>query len=97
MLQYLAQGGCQALEDADALSTSLALHSDPALAFKHYESIRAPRSGQVQRWARLMGDIVHADGVLADLRDELLRHRAAADLEQVDWLYSNSSATGQDS
>ena len=34
-----------------------------------------------------MGQIVHADGVTAAMRNELLRVRECKDLDQVQWLY----------
>ncbi|MEV1295527.1 FAD-dependent oxidoreductase [Pseudonocardia sp. NPDC049635] len=90
MAQYLAQGACQALEDALVLSRCLAEHSDDiAKAFDAYEAERLPRTGRVQTWARRMGEIVHGAGVTAILRDELLRRCRPTDLPQLDWLYSH--------
>ncbi|HZW54001.1 MAG TPA: FAD-dependent monooxygenase, partial [Candidatus Elarobacter sp.] len=40
MLQYLAQGACQALEDAVVLADALAAHDDPATAFRAYRDAR---------------------------------------------------------
>jgi hypothetical protein len=61
MLQYLAQGACQALEDADYLATQVAKHTitgevgwDAALSV--YNSTRARRTAQVQRTARSWGE-----------------------------------------
>ena len=94
MLQYLAQGACQALEDAAGLANSVGGNPDPEVAFKHYEGVRAPRSAEAQRWARLMGEIAHADGILANMRNELLRLRPARDFRQVEWLYAGGPAAG---
>jgi 2-polyprenyl-6-methoxyphenol hydroxylase-like FAD-dependent oxidoreductase len=88
MLQYLAQGGCQALEDALVLAECVAAQpADIPRALQDYQSERLPRTGRVQRSARSMGDIVHGDGVTAALRDELLGQLRADDFRYVDWLY----------
>lgn len=93
MVQYLAQGGCQALEDALCLAASVTERAGQGLGveagFKNYESLRVPRTATVQTWARTMGEVVHADGVPAMLRDELLRTRESKDLPQVEWLYAH--------
>lgn len=100
MVQYLAQGACQALEDAYVLADCLADHDrDVPAAFAAYQQERLPRTAAAQRYGRLMGEIVHADGVTAMLRDELLRGREETDLRYVDWLYgyqppSNRTAPG---
>lgn len=87
MLQYLAQGGCMALEDAVCLGACVEREPDVDAAFARYERLRLPRTTKVQRWARNMGEIVHAAGVPAVLRDEMFRLRPTVDFEQVAWLY----------
>ena len=90
MLQYLAQGACQAIEDADALARALAACPGRALigqALAHYAATRAPHAARVQRTARTWGDIWHVSGVGALLRDELFRRRPADDYRYTDWLY----------
>lgn len=89
MLQYLAQGGCQALEDAIILAASFGTHPDNIdQALSAYQTERAPRTAKVQTWARRVGEIVHADGTLALLRNELLAQRVEDDFAYVDWLYN---------
>ncbi|QJY48118.1 FAD-dependent monooxygenase [Pseudonocardia broussonetiae] len=91
MLQYLAQGAGQALEDADQLARALAAHRDdlPA-ALKAYEERRLARAGRCQRVARPWGRIWHTDDdVTAALRDRVLRGRAFDDYSEVDWLYAD--------
>jgi 2-polyprenyl-6-methoxyphenol hydroxylase-like FAD-dependent oxidoreductase len=94
MLQYLAQGACQALEDADALAGALAAAGQagrpPAEGLAAYAARRAPRAGRVQRTARTWGEIWHVDGVAKLIRDELLRTRDVADHKHVAWLYEES-------
>jgi 2-polyprenyl-6-methoxyphenol hydroxylase-like FAD-dependent oxidoreductase len=93
MLQYLAQGGCQALEDAVAIGACLADPGvDVTVALSRYESIRRSRAGLAQTWARRVGDIVHGDGLLAMLRNALLRQLGAKDFRYVDWLYRGSDS-----
>ncbi|MQA16456.1 MAG: NAD(P)-binding protein [Pseudonocardiaceae bacterium] len=89
MLQYMAQGACQALEDAVCIAEWLARHPDDVeTAFRCYQQERLPRTTRVQTWARYMAEIVHLDGVSAMLRDDLLRNRASDDFTYFDWLYS---------
>ena len=91
MVQYLAQGACQALEDAIWLAASLEAHpGDVEEAFAMYQQERIPHTASAQKWARLMGDIVHIDGVGAMMRNELLRQRADDECSYVDWLYGYS-------
>ena len=90
MLQYLAQGACQAIEDADALARALAACPGPQLtsqALARYAQTRAAHAARVQRTARTWGDIWHVSGVGALLRDELFRRRPADDYSYTDWLY----------
>ena len=92
MLQYLAQGACQAIQDADVLasvlppgdlSDSAAVHG----ALAGYEAGRIESTARVQRSARTWGEIWHVGGVAKLLRDEYLLDRDPADLRHVDWLY----------
>lgn len=88
MLQYLAQGGAQALEDAAALARCVATHggqAEPAFAASSAE--RAPRAGRVQRSVRTWGEVCHVDGIGRTLRDALLARRAPDDYRDTDWLY----------
>jgi 2-polyprenyl-6-methoxyphenol hydroxylase-like FAD-dependent oxidoreductase len=88
MLQYIAQGACQALEDAMCLADILDNYEgDVDKAFLAYQEIRIPRTARVQHIARLFGDIIHSDGVTALLRNELLTRRAADDFTYTDWFY----------
>jgi 2-polyprenyl-6-methoxyphenol hydroxylase-like FAD-dependent oxidoreductase len=88
MLQYLAQGAGQAIEDSVALADSVAAHpGDIEAAFAAYESHRYPRTARVQTTAHTWGEILHIDGVGAVMRNALLSQRADDDFEIVDWLY----------
>ncbi len=87
MLQYLAQGACQAIEDGDALARALADGRPADKALAQYQAERAPQAGRVQRAARTWGDIWHVSGVGALLRDELFARRPPDDFGYTDWLY----------
>ena len=88
MLQYLAQGACQAFEDVLCLANALADNADVATAFRLYEAERAPRTAAVQTNARRWGAYWHLHpGAQKDARDARLRARAADDYADSDWYY----------
>lgn len=89
MVQYLAQGACQALEDGVALARCVDAERDVEAAFSRYEAERMPVTTKVQNWARTMGEVVHAGGIAAELRNELFRSRHIADAPQLAWLYGD--------
>jgi salicylate hydroxylase len=94
MLQYLAQGACQAVEDAYVLAGEAAKSGaqdgvDWDRALKAYETARTGRTARVQSSARVWGDIWHVDGVARLLRNELMRDRAPGDYRHIDWLYGS--------
>jgi salicylate hydroxylase len=89
MVQYLAQGACQAIEDADCLARQLtACDGDIVKAFSAYQAQRIPRTAQIQRAARTWGKIWHDNGqVIPLLRDRILTRRERDDYADLDWLY----------
>jgi salicylate hydroxylase len=88
MLQYIAQGACQAIEDAACLGDHLGRHHDPRDAFTAYQAERIPRTAAVQRMARFFGEMKHIDGAGRSLRNALLAKRAPDDFEYFDFLYA---------
>ena len=86
MLQYLAQGACQALEDASYLTDMLQKHGeDVEQAFLEYQEERIPRSANVQTSARMWGEIIHnttPEAIL--LRDIIMKNRSSNDFQFVD-------------
>ncbi|MBM4762909.1 3-hydroxybenzoate 6-hydroxylase [Bacillus sp. B15-48] len=86
MLQYLAQGACQALEDAGYLANMLHEHGDDVeQALLEYQKERIPRTAHVQGSARTWGEIIHNtthEGIL--LRDIILKKRTSQNFEFVD-------------
>jgi len=89
MLQYLAQGACQATEDAVVLAEKTAAQPDNlAAAFEAYQNARYLRTGRVQIMARVYGEFYHARGVTAELRNIMLGGRTPEQAyEGVAWLY----------
>jgi 3-hydroxybenzoate 6-monooxygenase len=89
MLQYIAQGACQAIEDTVALARCVAADPDIAAAFKAYEAARYLRTARVQISAEFMGHVFHADGVGRTLRNRFFAARAADDYRDLEWLYGH--------
>lgn len=88
MLQHIAQGACQALEDAVYLADAMSSQQgDVESAFRLYQQERIPRTARVQRSARLFGDIIHSNGLTALLRNVLFSQRTPDDLTYTDWFY----------
>jgi salicylate hydroxylase len=88
MLQYLAQGACQALEDAVALGRALHEHGRPHDAFASYAARRTKRAAAIQTNARRFGEICHLDGMGAVLRNQLLSRRTAEDFDDIAWVWT---------
>ena len=100
MLQYLAQGACQALEDSAVLAAELAAAAAAGRPYSdglaRYAAVRAPRAARVQRTARTWGEIWHVGGVAKLIRDELLLTRDVADHRHVSWLFGEEGHTTTD-
>lgn len=91
MQPFLAQGACQALEDASVLARQLASHDDPGEALLHYERERIPRSARVVMGARRMGEASHISGIGVELRNAVFSRHAPDDFTPFDWLYGSES------
>ena len=89
MLQYLAQGAGQAIEDAVVLRAALRhTKGDVKLAFHNYQQARYLRTGRVQLTARLYGDIYHASGVQRELRNQMFQSgQESAGFAGLGWMY----------
>jgi 3-hydroxybenzoate 6-monooxygenase len=89
MLQYLAQGAGQAIEDSVVLGEALqAARGDVALAFEKYQQARYLRTGRVQLTARFYGDIYHAAGVTRELRNRMFQSgKESAGFAGLKWMY----------
>ncbi len=88
MLQYLAQGGNTAMEDAVCLANQVeAAAGDYAAAFQKYQELRYLRTARVQLMARVFGEIYHASGVNRELRNKVLREWMTQGGVDMSWLY----------
>jgi salicylate hydroxylase len=89
MLQYLAQGAGQAIEDAVVLGEALrSAGGDVARAFQKYQQARYLRTGRVQLTARFYGDIYHASGVQRELRNQMFQGgKESAGFAGLKWMY----------
>jgi 2-polyprenyl-6-methoxyphenol hydroxylase-like FAD-dependent oxidoreductase len=89
MLQYLAQGAGQAIEDSVVLGAALTqCNGNFAQAFQKYQAARYLRTGRVQLTARLYGDIYHASGVTRELRNTMFQSgKESAGFAGLKWMY----------
>ena len=89
MLQYLAQGAGQAIEDAVVLRAALRhTGGDVVQAFQQYQRARYLRTGRVQLTARFYGDIYHAAGVQRALRNQMFQGGLeSAGFAGLKWMY----------
>ncbi|MCL2726118.1 MAG: 3-hydroxybenzoate 6-monooxygenase [Polyangiaceae bacterium] len=87
--QYLAQGACQALEDAVTLGMAVGeTDGDFVEAFKIYEQMRIPRAMRMVYSAREIGRLYHAKGVDRLIRNSLWVGRTQEQLyDSISWLY----------
>jgi salicylate hydroxylase len=89
MLQYLAQGAGQAIEDAVVLGEALKFtRGDVPQAFLAYQQARCLRTARVQLTARFYGDIYHAAGVTRELRNAMFQGgEESAGFAGLKWMY----------
>jgi 3-hydroxybenzoate 6-monooxygenase len=88
MLQYLAQGGNMAIEDAVCLAEQIvASGGDYGAAFRKYQELRYLRTSRVQIMARVYGEVYHANAVAREVRNKVLREWAAQGGVDMSWLY----------
>lgn len=99
MLPFMAQGACQAIEDAAVLVASLdAIAASPthqaiADALRRYESARLARTATVQRLSWRNRELYHLpDGPAQARRDDAYR-QGGDDLGAFDWLYGHDVMT----
>jgi 2-polyprenyl-6-methoxyphenol hydroxylase-like FAD-dependent oxidoreductase len=97
MLQYFAQGACQAMEDAVCLSHMLGSHpGDYAAALEKYRRQRFPRTARVQLLSRAIGEhIYHPAGEHARLRNAIMSAKSSEDwYRDLAWLYGGTGLAG---
>ena len=89
MLQYLAQGACQALEDGVCLAEMLSRYDDVDAGLQAYQSARTAHTARVQLTARFFGEVAHAQGTAALFRNAAFRAHDPEDYRYFDWLYGH--------
>ena len=87
--QYMAQGGCMALEDAVTLGEALrACRNDWDAALALYEKSRVTRTARIVLSAREMGRLFHVSGVERLVRNSLWKGRSQQRYyDALEWLY----------
>jgi salicylate hydroxylase len=87
--QYMAQGGCMALEDAVTLGEALRTQTNDWLqALDLYQRARVARTARIVLSSREMGRIYHAQGVERLVRNDLWRGRSPERFyDALEWLY----------
>ncbi|MFN7011592.1 MAG: 3-hydroxybenzoate 6-monooxygenase [Allorhizobium sp.] len=97
MLQYFAQGGCMAMEDAVALAHCMSAQPDDAeKALQVYQDMRKLRTARVQLQSREIGQhVYHPGGAHAQLRNAVMRAKTPEEwYDIVAWLYGSSGLEG---
>jgi salicylate hydroxylase len=96
MLQYFAQGACQAMEDAVCLSHMLAAHEDHTAALDAYRAQRFPRTARVQLLSRAIGEhIYHPAGDHARLRNAIMGAKSQEEwYGDLAWIYGGTGLAG---
>jgi 2-polyprenyl-6-methoxyphenol hydroxylase-like FAD-dependent oxidoreductase len=92
-LQYLAQGACQAMEDAVCLSHMLGNHAnDHERGLQEYLEQRFPRTAKVQMLSRAIGEhIYHPTGEHARLRNAIMSAKSQEEwYGDLAWLYGGT-------
>lgn len=95
MLPFMAQGSCQAIEDAVVLARCLSEvnTSDAAGALRRYEDARRGRTAQVQNSSLMNRDLFHmADGKEQQDRD-LIFSISPPGMSILDWVYEYDALT----
>lgn len=89
MLHYLAQGACQALEDAVLLGELLDCPADGFPGrFERYNELRRERTARIQLGARESVRLWHAAGPAAAERDRALSAMSATQLhDHISWIH----------
>ena len=92
MLQAMAQGACQAIEDGVWIAEYFAQGADdPASAFAAYQQHRQMRAVRMQYQSRLYWEVYHASGAFADLRKQMLTRSSQDAVESLAWVYEKQA------
>jgi len=95
MLPFMAQGACQAIEDAAVLCRLLRDPVDIPAALARYTAVRQPRAAELQRRSWKNATVYHLpDGPDQDRRDAAYASVGEADgARAFDWLYGYDPLT----
>lgn len=88
MLQYLAQGGAQSLDDSIAMTDAILANDDAPAAFAAYQERRLTHVGNVQRLARVAGELFHAEGIGRLTRNYAFKDHDPKDYSNLDWMFT---------
>jgi salicylate hydroxylase len=95
MLPFMAQGSCQAIEDAVVIARCLsdAGTSDAVTALRRYEDVRQGRTAQVQTSSLMNRDLFHmVDGQEQRDRDMIFSITPPG-MSILDWVYEYDALT----
>lgn len=87
MVQYLAQGGAQSIDDAVTMAEELTRTDDVAEAFANYQDRRLEHAGNIQRLARVAGDLFHIEGIGRNIRNHAFKDHDPTDYSNLDWMF----------
>lgn len=88
MLQYLAQGGAQSLDDSIAMTDAILANDDAPAAFAAYQERRLTHVGNVQRLARVAGELFHTEGIGRLTRNYAFKDHDPKDYSNLDWMFT---------
>lgn len=87
MVQYLAQGGAQSIDDAIVMAEELGATEDVAQAFANYEDRRLVHAGNIQRLARVAGELFHIEGIGRNIRNHTFKDHRPTEYSNLDWMF----------
>ena len=88
MLQAMAQGACQAIEDGVWIAEHIAQsEGDYRSAFVAYQEHRQLRAVRMQYQSRFYWEVFHASGIYAALRKQMLTRSPQDAIESLSWVY----------
>lgn len=90
MVQYIAQGAAQALEDAICLAQQVdQADGNLSAAFMAYQTVRIVRSARVQLSSRMLDRLYHVGGVERLVRNSIFEGRQPAEYyDRLAWLFT---------
>jgi salicylate hydroxylase len=95
MLPFMAQGSCQAIEDAVVLARCLSdvSTSDTSHALRRYEAARQGRTAQVQTSSFMNRDLFHMPDGQEQLDRDLIFSVSPPGMSILDWVYEYDALT----